>query len=173
MSEYYVNHPHLTISFINFPHNFIAVVLINLIMRKNIVLAEDDEDDQMFFKEAISEISKEIHLQIKDNGAELMATLNSTLDLIPDIIFVDLNMPIKDGFTCLQEIRINEKFKNCSVIVLTTSNNPEHIELAYHYGATLYISKPNNFHELKSVLADILYSDLTDPYIITESRFRA
>ena len=125
-------------------------------MRKNIILAEDDEDDQMFFKEALHEISSEIDLHINDNGEELMSTLTKECSLIPDIIFLDLNMPLKDGFTCLKEIRVNDKFKDCSVIILTTSNNPEHIELAYQFGADLFVSKPNNFYDLKTTLNTII-----------------
>ena len=125
-------------------------------MRKNIILAEDDEDDQMFFRDALQEISSEIDLHINDNGEELMSALTKECSLIPDIIFLDLNMPIKDGFTCLQEIRVNDKFKNCPVIILTTSNNPEHIELAYQFGANLFVSKPNNFYDLKTTLNTII-----------------
>jgi CheY-like chemotaxis protein len=135
-------------------------------MRKNIILAEDDEDDQMFFRDALQEISSEIDLQINDNGEELMSALTKECSLIPDIIFLDLNMPIKDGFTCLQEIRFNDKFKNCPVIILTTSNNPEHIELAYQFGANLFVSKPNNFYDLKITLNNIINGNLTNPLII-------
>lgn len=135
-------------------------------MRKNIILAEDDEDDQMFFRDALQEISSEINLHINDNGEELMSALTKECSLIPDIIFLDLNMPIKDGFTCLQEIRVNDKFKNCPVIILTTSNNPEHIELAYQFGANLFVSKPNNFYDLKTTLNNIINGNLTNPIII-------
>lgn len=130
------------------------------------MLAEDDVDDQMFFKDALHEICSEIKLQVKENGEELMTALNTNWNTIPDVIFIDLNMPIKDGFTCLKEIRINEKLKDCIVIILTTSNNPEHIELAYQFGVTLFVSKPNNFYDLKSILTNILYNDLRDPHII-------
>lgn len=135
-------------------------------MRKNIILAEDDEDDQMFFRDALQEISSEIDLHINDNGEELMSALTKECSLIPDIIFLDLNMPIKDGFTCLQEIRVNDKFKNCPVIILTTSNNPEHIELAYQFGANLFVSKPNNFYDLKTTLNNIINGNLTNTLII-------
>lgn len=135
-------------------------------MRKNIILAEDDEDDQMFFRDALQEISNEINLHINDNGEELMSALTKECSLIPDIIFLDLNMPIKDGFTCLQEIRVNDKFKNCPVIILTTSNNPEHMELAYQFGANLFVSKPNNFYDLKTTLNNIINGNLTNPIII-------
>lgn len=135
-------------------------------MRKNIILAEDDEDDQMFFRDALLEISSEIDLHINDNGEELMSALTKECSLIPDIIFLDLNMPIKDGFTCLQEIRVNDKFKNCPVIILTTSNNPEHIELAYQFGANLFVSKPNNFYDLKTTLNNIINGNLTNTLII-------
>ncbi len=137
------------------------------------MLAEDDEDDQMFFKDALHEINREIFLDINNNGDDLMTHLNMIDCLVPDIIFLDLNMPIKDGFTCLKEIRINDKFKNCPIIILTTSNNPEHRELAYQFGANRFISKPNNFYDLKSILADILLSDLRQPELIEKFKFFA
>lgn len=142
-------------------------------MRKYVMLAEDDEDDQMFFKDALHEINREIFLDINNNGDDLMTHLNMIDCLVPDIIFLDLNMPIKDGFTCLKEIRINDKFKNCPIIILTTSNNPEHRELAYQFGANHFISKPNNFYDLKSILADILLSDLRQSEVIEKFKFFA
>lgn len=142
-------------------------------MRKNVMLAEDDQDDQMFFKEAVDEISNEIQLQIKNNGEELMTTLINDHGPVPDIIFIDLNMPIKDGFSCLQEIKVSEKLKNCTVVILTTSNNPDHMDLAYKLGATLYVCKPNNFKDLKSILNEIFLRDFTVSNLTGKMNYQA
>jgi len=73
---------------------------------KNIFLAEDDADDRMFFEDALKEVTIPTELTLSNNGLELMSNLEAlTLHPPPHVIFLDLNMPFKDGFQCLQEIR--------------------------------------------------------------------
>ena len=65
----------------------------------------------------------------------------------------------KNGFQCLREIAADSKFRSCKVVVLTTSQNPADISLAYSLGATLFVTKPIDFLELQSTLENILNSD--------------
>jgi CheY-like chemotaxis protein len=111
---------------------------------KNIFLAEDDEDDVYIFEQALEELYGEAKLTARENGKELMDLLDRPPVPGPDIIFLDLNMPIKSGYECLKEIR-EGKQHNVPVVVLTTTGNAEDIDKMYKLGATHFIVKPNNF----------------------------
>ena len=117
-----------------------------------ILLADDDEDDCMFFKDALNELSLPVSLITVNNGVELMRFLLSHLNNLPQVVFLDLNMPIKTGLECLSEIKQHEELKQLSVIIYSTSYNPEVMDLLYDRGAQHYIRKPADFAKLKSVV---------------------
>lgn len=119
---------------------------------RHILLADDDKDDQLLFKEALEELSLSTNLVVVQNGELLMQKLNDENEQLPDILFLDLNMPRKNGFTCLSEIKRTEKLKHLPVIIFTTSYEPEIVNLFYKKGAQFFIRKPNNFEELKKVI---------------------
>ena len=117
----------------------------------HILLAEDDLDDCLFFKEALAELPITTRLTTVPNGEKLMQWLNET-ELLPDILFLDLNMPRKNGYACLLEIKQSEKLKRLPVITLSTSFEDELVNLVYKNGAQYYIRKPNNFFQLKHLI---------------------
>ena len=119
---------------------------------RHILLADDDKDDQVLFKEALEELSLATHLTTVQNGEYLMQLLNDEKIQLPDILFLDLNMPRKNGFECLSEIKGTEKLKRLPVIIFTTSYEPEVVDLLYKKGAQYYIRKPNDFEQLKKVM---------------------
>jgi CheY-like chemotaxis protein len=124
-------------------------------MEKNplyILLADDDEDDRVLFIEAFLELKIKTTVQTVNNGIELMKRLNEKDAYLPHLIFLDLNMPIKDGMQCLKEIRSNEKLKNISIAIYSTSNSQKDIEETFFNGANIYITKPSDFNTLKQVL---------------------
>lgn len=121
-----------------------------------LVLADDDEDDCLLFKEALTEIPIMTNLSIVNNGEKLIQLLKGITDQIPSVLFLDLNMPRKNGFECLTEIRQNEKYKTVPVIVYSTSYNKEMVEQLYAYGAQYYIRKPSEFSKLKQVIYEVL-----------------
>lgn len=122
----------------------------------NLVLADDDEDDCLLFKEAIDEIPIVTNLLIVNNGEQLMQLLKLTSDSISTVLFLDLNMPRKNGFECLNEIRQNDKYKTFPVIIYSTSFDEEMIERLYKNGAQYYIRKPVEFSKLKKVIYQAL-----------------
>jgi CheY-like chemotaxis protein len=124
-------------------------------MWKDILLAEDDEDDRILLTEALNNVNKGLKVEFAPDGQKLMALLQSRKTL-PDVIFLDLNMPFKNGFQCLREIKGNEKLKKCPVIVMTTSQNLDDINLAYELGAALFLIKPSDFTILKIILEKII-----------------
>lgn len=118
----------------------------------NILLADDDETDRLLFTEAFSELKIKTIVQTVNNGIELMKWLNEKVAHLPHLLFLDLNMPLKGGLQCLKEIRSDEKLKNISVAIYSTSNNPKDMEETFINGANIYITKPSDFDTLKQVL---------------------
>lgn len=118
----------------------------------SVLLADDDEDDRYFFKQAFTELKLQINLYMVNDGVELMNYLTTTTTELPDMLFLDLNMPRKSGLECLKEIKSNEYFKNITVAIYSTSAAERDIEQTFIEGANIYIKKPNNFKTLKKVL---------------------
>jgi CheY-like chemotaxis protein len=106
------------------------------------LLAEDDEDDCSFFRQALLESRIGSELRVVTDGWQLMEFLLDQLNqYIPDIMFLDINMPGMDGKSCLREIRRQEKFIGTPVIILSTSTRLKDIEETYRDGANRYFSK--------------------------------
>lgn len=115
-----------------------------------ILLADDDEDDRFLFQEALNEIKLSAQLTSVRDGEQLMEALVTSR--LPDMLFLDLNMPRKDGFQCLSEIRKNEKLRGLPVIIFSTSFQPDAVNKLYENGAHYYIRKPSNFDHFKKVI---------------------
>ena len=122
----------------------------------NLLLADDDEDDCLFFEEALEELKVFANLKIVNNGEVLMQKLVSELNKLPDVLFLDLNMPLKNGFECLAEIKHTKKLEKLIVIIISTSFEQEIVDNLYKNGANFYIRKPIDFIQLKSVIHQAL-----------------
>ena len=128
-----------------------------------ILLADDDKDDRFLFREALSELPIFANLETVHDGEQLMNYLNENSGKLPHILFLDLNMPRKNGFECLSEIKHNEKLKALPVIMFSTSYprdlhyEQDMIKILYKIGAQDYVQKPANFKELKEVISTILF----------------
>lgn len=123
----------------------------------NILLADDDEDDCSFFQEALDDLSVSVTLVTVNDGVQLMdyLTANSSGNL-PDMLFLDLNMPRKNGHECLKEIKDIERLKTLPIIIFSTSLDTEIVDLMFEKGATYYIRKPGDFSKLKNVIGKAL-----------------
>lgn len=121
-----------------------------------IILADDDEDDRMLFTDAFDEIKIATKVQAFKDGAELMNHFNNEDCVLPEILFLDLNMPKKNGIECLKELKANPRFENMAIAIYSTSSSEEHIEETFVSGANIYIKKPNDFNTLKKVLQDVV-----------------
>src|SRR5689334_23305975 len=122
----------------------------------NIYLADDDEADQFLFKEALDEMKTNSRLTIADSGIHLLDLLEDAISSLPDIIFMDINMPVKNGFECLDELKQKEHLKDIPVVMLSSSCLPESERMALKLGASKYICKPNTFAALVSEIRDVL-----------------
>jgi CheY-like chemotaxis protein len=136
---------------------------------ENIWLADDDPDDCALFEEVLKQILPSVPLTIIPNGAVLMATLSPVRK--PDLLFLDINMPCKDGMDCLVEIRAQRHFSRLPIVVFSSSRESKFIDKSYGYGANLYFSKPTSFQELISGLGNLFQMNWNDPYTITSNHY--
>jgi len=118
----------------------------------NIILAEDDFDDRLLFEEALEELPVSVNLNTFSNGDELMEWLTRKNKPLPDVLFLDLNMPRKNGFATLAEIKRNAKLQDLPVIIFSTATNNEMIKQVFKNAAHYYIRKPVHFWELKQLI---------------------
>lgn len=121
-----------------------------------IILADDDQDDRLFFSDAFSELKINTKVDTFKDGVELMDYLNDPDSILPNVLFLDLNMPKKNGIECLHEIKSNERFGDIAIAIYSTSSSEEDIEETFVCGANIYIKKPNDFNLLKKVLSDVV-----------------
>jgi CheY-like chemotaxis protein len=121
-----------------------------------ITLADDDEDDRLFFTDAFDELKINTVVNTFKNGKELLDFLHHPESILPNIIFLDLNMPILNGVDCLKEIKKNDKFNNIAIAIYSTSSSDQDVENTFVLGANIYIKKPNDFNTLKKVLAEVV-----------------
>jgi CheY-like chemotaxis protein len=138
-----------------------------------ILLADDDNDDCHFFKKALEDLLLPTNLTIVNDGEQLMKYLSRNYKNLPDILFLDLSMPRKSGLECLSEIKRDEKLKDLSLVMLSTSNSKETINNVFRIGARVYIHKPGDFAQLKQVIHHVLpiatekiFSDSPVKYIL-------
>lgn len=117
-----------------------------------LLLADDDQDDRLFFEEALEELALSVQLTTVADGEQLMQHLEDGNARLPTVLFLDLNMPLKNGFECLIAIKSDEKLKDLPVIIYSTSFDQDTVNLLYDHGAQHYIRKPSEFSQLKKVI---------------------
>lgn len=122
----------------------------------HVLLADDDEDDRLIFKDALEEVKVKTKVTIVNDGVQLMDYLLQADSELPSIIFLDLNMPRKGGMECLQDIRNNRNLKNLTIAIYSTSASEEDIEDTFIKGANIYIKKPNDFTSLVRILSEVI-----------------
>jgi CheY-like chemotaxis protein len=121
---------------------------------RRLLLADDDDDDKLLFMDVLKELRAPVKLVSASNGEALMDTLATSP--LPDLLFLDLNMPLKNGFECLTEIRREKRMDKMPIVIFSTSSQPSAIDQVYAGGAQLYIRKPNDFAQLKKVIQHVL-----------------
>lgn len=134
----------------------LSTILTMISEKLNLLLADDDKDDCLFFKDALEELPVTAELTTVHNGEQLMQLLTERMGELPSVLFLDLNMPRKNGFECLSEIKLNEQFKDLPVIIFSTSFDQDVVNLLYKKGGQYYIRKPAEFSQLKKVILEAL-----------------
>ena len=116
------------------------------------LLADDDADDKNLFCEALSEIDPGIVCHTASDGKEALAILSENQIDKPNIIFLDINMPVMDGWQCLGKLKEHTDHRDIPVIMYSTSSYQRDIELALESGAFCFFTKPSDYRELRSIL---------------------
>jgi len=119
---------------------------------RSILLVDDDEDDRSLFKEAVNSCDKEIQCWTANDGQHAQQVL---MCVIPDAIFLDLNMPKMNGLEFLSFVKKNKHYKSIPVIIYSTSSNPEDQKKSKELGASDFITKPSDFHDLIARLSSV------------------
>lgn len=122
----------------------------------HVLIGEDDDDDFTIFSSVISDLPFDILLTRAENGNIVIKLIDQSN---PDILFLDILLPQKDGRKCIQEIRANKKYDSLPIIVYTSLSDLDNVEFFYRCGANLYVIKPSSFAELKSALEKIFAID--------------
>lgn len=133
---------------------------------KKILLVDDDPDECFLFRKALSEIAEAPQLQFVSDCDDLHPAL---VNGSPQLIFMDINIPKKSGFDCLEEINKVAKYKNLPVVVYSCSDLQLSIAKAFGSGAHLYLRKPFSYEGLVSSLKKILSMDWNHPESIREN----
>jgi len=138
--------------------------------KPQIFLVDDDEDDRFLFLDAVTELRNDLDFREFADGETLMATLSDTSSP-PDAIFLDLNLPRRNGIECLDYLRTALGDKFTKVFIISTSSSDLMIETTRDKGADLYIRKSENFAHLKDLIKIALqqiHSSVTVPYYLNK-----
>lgn len=124
---------------------------------KNLVIADDDPDDRDLYREALDDLNAGLNLLMYCNGDQLMRD-TSRLRLA-DLMIIDLNMPYKNGFECLEELRREPLLKTKPLVVFSTSKDPDEINRCYDMGANLFVVKPDSYTAIRRIMRTLLLID--------------
>lgn len=122
----------------------------------NVLLADDDIDDCGFFEEALLNFPLATNYNCVHNGEQLMNLLAGNEAVLPHVIFLDLNMPRKNGFECLEEIMLHSRLKLIPIIIYSTSLEKEVVNKLFMNGARYFIRKPSDFSKFIEIIQQAL-----------------
>ena len=123
---------------------------------RRIYLIDDDMDDVDLFRDALEEVNPSVSLQFANDGFEAVNNLSAMTDALPDVIFLDISMPVFNGLQCLASFKNNDQLKDLPVIMYTTSSHEGEIRMARELGALAFVTKPNDYRLLKRILTVVL-----------------
>ncbi len=131
--------------------------------RTVVIIAEDDPDDRLLIKDAIIQAStRQVDVHFVHDGAEMLDYLyhrgkygSAAESPTPELVLLDLNMPKMNGMEVLAEIKKDPALRSIPVVVLTTSQSPEHVQRSYELGGSGYVTKPGSFSDLVEVMKGI------------------
>jgi CheY-like chemotaxis protein len=131
-----------------------------MLQTKKIVIADDDADDCLLFQDVLEDLNIKTDLVIIANGRQLLDYLFEKEDM-PELIFLDMNMPLIDGMEALIEIRKCARLQNVPIVIFSTSSHNQIVIDVYKAGANLFIRKPDSFEKMRKILNDVFSQDLT------------
>jgi CheY-like chemotaxis protein len=147
------------------PHDSLFDLIIKNIleMKRTFLLADDDPDDVAMFREALLIIDPSIVFYHAQDGRGVLDILGDKNLEKPDIIFLDINMPIMNGWECLANVKQYESYRNIPIVIYSTASHYKEVEKAIEMGAVCFFTKPTEFNQLTTnlrMIADNLSKDL-------------
>ena len=122
---------------------------------RKLLLVDDDPDEKTLLEWVLKRIRQRTELLAVQSGEEALLLVKSKLNVPPDIIFLDVNMPKMSGRECLMEFKKLESLKGTPIIIFTTSSNPKEAAEMINLGADLYQTKPSSMEDLKRIVESI------------------
>lgn len=139
---------------------------------QSIYLIDDDMDDVELFRDALEEVDPSVSLQYANDGHEAVRSLTQRTDKLPDLVFLDISMPVFSGLQCLASFKKDKQLRDLPVIIYSTSSQDREIKMAHELGALAFVTKPNDFRVLKRILTLILETPLADlPGVLRQMTF--
>jgi CheY-like chemotaxis protein len=135
-----------------------------------VFFADDDFDDRAIFCEAVVEVDSTINCFVYENGLEVIEAISKTA-VLPDLIFLDINMHGMNGWECLIALKGNDYTKHLPVIMYSTSNSKTDVTKAIELGAVCVITKPASYKEIKGILK-IIFSNIKGDLVEHLKKFR-
>ncbi|HLI93458.1 MAG TPA: response regulator [Puia sp.] len=123
---------------------------------RSIYLIDDDMDDVELFRDALEEVAPSVSLRFANDAHEAVRNLAASAGALPDLVFLDISMPVLSGLQCLATLKKDDQLKGLPVIMYTTTSHEKEIRMARELGALAFITKPNDFRLLKRILAAVL-----------------
>jgi len=121
-----------------------------------IIIVENDEDEQFFMKEGFESSGNFDVIAMVINGNALFDWLEENPDNLPDLVLSDLNMPGKNGYDIISEIKDTPAYAHIPVIITSTSSTPAFIDKCLQLGAANYMVKPDTFIEYRPFVKSLL-----------------
>ncbi|MGE8554074.1 MAG: response regulator [Chryseobacterium jejuense] len=122
----------------------------------NVIVADNDENTLIFFKNIFKELKISIKVQCFNNGKNLMEYLNNNDAVVPEIVFINYAIPGKDSMECIDELKANPKFSNMVTAIYSEEISENEIEETFVKGNNICIRKPSDFGTLKKVLTEVI-----------------
>jgi CheY-like chemotaxis protein len=127
-------------------------------MNKKFMLVDDDTDDASLFCETLTREVPGTKCLTAENGLALFEFLSRQDADTPDVIFLDINMPVMNGWDCLKRLKSTSGYNNIPIIMYSTSSARKDVDMAYHLGALAFLTKPEDLAELSEILKTVAYS---------------
>lgn len=123
--------------------------------RINILIVDDDEEDRRLLQEVLAQVISQFEVSFSCDGVDCIRQLKNGLD--PDLVFIDLNMPLKNGIECLRDFQLENLLPDTPVIIYSTSYLLKDINAASEYGARFYMVKPTTLEALKNMIDRVIH----------------
>ena len=126
---------------------------------RRIYVADDDADDSFLLVNALRQVLPGVEVEEFTNGRRLLEAMEQVL---PDLIFLDLDMPGTNGLQCIHSIREHPLMKDTPSVVFSSTDRPGNIQAAFEIGADLFLVKPHTYSDLVRSLGRIMALDWGD-----------